>query len=85
MVLKGVQVYEFHSRCWPVRALTSDRSGASLPAVYAPWDAQNGEAVVSELSCDLPLYRLPVRHSFFLTSIKERPFKQEQPQRGASG
>src|ERR1700733_925481 len=64
-----MNVYEFDSRWWPIRALTPDRTGNRLPAVYAPWDIQRDGAVQSTLTSKDVLYGIVVRHGFFLTSV----------------
>jgi hypothetical protein len=63
-----VQVYEFQSRYWAVRALTLDCTGCELPAAYAPWDAENTGKALSALDHNDPLMRVLVRHGFFLTT-----------------
>jgi hypothetical protein len=64
----GMQVYEFQSRCWALRALTLDCTGCELPAAYAPWDAENTGRALSALDPDDPLMRVLAQHGFFLTT-----------------
>jgi hypothetical protein len=72
-----MQVYEFHSRRWPMRALARDPAGSGLPAAYAPWDAQNdGEARI-ELDTEDVLYPVLERNGFFLTTVKARTTRTE--------
>jgi hypothetical protein len=63
-----MRVYEFHSSCWPLRALTSDISGRNLPAAYAPWEPQNCGARLLTLADSEPLRNVLSLHGFFLTS-----------------
>jgi hypothetical protein len=61
-----MQVYEFHSRYWPIRALTMDYPGRALPATYGPWEA--GTETALTVDYDSPLCRVLVRDGFFLTT-----------------
>jgi hypothetical protein len=58
---RGIQVYEFQSRCRTLRELTLDRTGCELPAVYAPWDAENTWRALSASDHNDPLMKVPVR------------------------
>jgi hypothetical protein len=70
-----MQVYEFHSRYWPIRALTMDYPGRALPATYGPWEA--GTETALTVDYDSPLCRVLVRDGFFLTTTGGRPTKRE--------
>jgi hypothetical protein len=72
-----MNVYEFRSRCWPIRALTPDRTGSELPADYAPWDVQNDGAKLSTLDPKDVLHDILVRHGFFLTCGAAKAAKRE--------
>jgi hypothetical protein len=65
-------LYEFHSRCWRIRALTRNAAGLHLPAAYAPWDAQNGGKSLIEVDREDALYSVLERQGFFLTSLGMR-------------
>jgi len=72
-----MNVYEFRSRCWQIRAVTPDRAGNSLPADYAPWDPQNDGAVLSTLTSIDVLYGVLVRYGFFLTSVTAQAARRD--------
>jgi hypothetical protein len=68
-----MEIYGFISRRWSVRALTTDITGANLPADYAPWDPQDGGAPILMLTSENVLYDVLRRRGFFLTSVSGRP------------
>ena len=62
-----MKIYIFNSRSQDVRALTLDRTAASLPAAYKPWHpARNGMLQSSELPD--AVVHVVRRDGFFLTS-----------------
>jgi hypothetical protein len=75
-----VEIYRFISTTWPsVKAFTSDVTGASLPAAYAPWLAANGGMVVG--SAADPVARAVQRDRYYLLSGKGKAPPKSKPGR----
>jgi hypothetical protein len=64
-----VVIYAFvSSEQWTLRALTSDASGANLPAEYGPWRKADFRPILLLVEAKDPVYKVIKRSGFLLQS-----------------
>jgi hypothetical protein len=70
--LTGMQIFTFMSVVAKIRGFTPDKTGKSLPAMFAPWYTVGGTETMVAVPTD-PVARAMRRDGYFLVSGDDSP------------